>query len=264
MNRSTLFTKWVSGAAALAAALLVSGCATKGDLRALRVEMQGLAARQDSLLAVLERQSALTQDTLRRQNDQLFEIRGDVARQLQRILDELGRLTQLTGQNQRDVAALRQQVDQLARGGGMAQRSSEAIVGADQPGGQVAPTGNAQQTYNVALDALQRGSLSTAEAAFQDFVRSFPTHELAPQAHFYLGDVLYQQEELEDAIAAFGKIPELFPTHALVPSALYRMGMLHLALDDEEEAIRFFERVVNTHPDSDAAGPAREQLRELR
>jgi TolA-binding protein len=87
---------------------------------------------------------------------------------------------------------------------------------------------------------------------------------LAPQAHYYLGDILEQQDRLEDAIAAFGKIPELFPADPRVPDALYRIGLLHLALDDEDEAERAFDRVVNTYPESDAAGLAREQLRELR
>ena len=262
MNRFSRITR----AAAAAAALLISGgCATKGDLRAVRVEMQGLAARQDSLLAVLERQSAVTQDTLRRQNDQLFEIRGDVARQLQRILDELGTLTELTGQNQRTIAALRDQVERLTRGGAVAQGPGPgAGVGPDPLTGQVPAAGSAEQMYNAAVGLHNRGSLATAETAFEDFLRDYGSHELAPDAHFYLGDNLERQEELADAIEAFGKIPELFPTHPRVPDALYRIGLLHLALDDEDEAARAFDRVVNTHPDSDAAGLAREQLRELR
>jgi tol-pal system protein YbgF len=266
MTRFTRFTKAVPGAAALAAALIVSGgCATKGDLRTLRVEMQGLAARQDSLLAVLERQSAVTQDTLRRQNDQLFEIRGDVSRQLQLILDELATLRELAGQNQRTIAALRDQVERLSRGGTAAgARPSEAIVGPDQMTGAVAPSGLAEQTYNTAVGLAQRGSLATAEAAFEDFLRDHGSHELAPDAHFYLGDILEMQDKLRDAIAAFEQIPGLFPTHRRVPDALYRIGLLHLQLDDRQEAVRSFERVVNTYPESDAASLAREQLRELR
>ena len=134
MTRFTRSTR----AAALAAALLVSaGCATKGDLRDVSFEMQRLAARQDSLLAVLERQSALTQDTLRRQNNQLFEIRGDVSRQLQQILDELATLRELAGQNQRTIAGLRDQVERLGRGG-MASGPAdpnESIVGGGPGGG---------------------------------------------------------------------------------------------------------------------------------
>ena len=101
-----------SRAAALAAALLLSaGCATKRDLRDLRMEMRTLSARQDTILAALARQNAVTQDTLRQQTNQLFEIRGDVSRQLQRIMDDLARLTELTGQNQRAMASIRDQLE---------------------------------------------------------------------------------------------------------------------------------------------------------
>ena len=106
-----------SRAAALAAALLVfSGCATKGDLRSMTDQVRELAVRQDSMLSVLTRQNAVTQDTLRRQADQLFEVRGDVSRQLQRILDDLASLRELTGQNQRVIASVRDQLEGLRRG----------------------------------------------------------------------------------------------------------------------------------------------------
>ncbi len=242
-------------AAAMAAALVMSaGCATKGDMRAVRVEMRALGARQDSVLAMLARQSANTQDTLRRQANQLFEIRGDVARQLQLILDELATLRELTGQSQRTIASVRDQLERIQRG----------AITAGPVGGEVAVTGRAEVTYNTAVQLSQRGNLNTAQRAFEDFLRDFPTHPLAPQALFYLGDILEQQDRLREAIQTFGQIPELHPTAPRVPDALYRMGLLHIDLDERQDGIVFLERVVNTYTDSDAAGLARERLRELR
>ena len=256
----------IPGAAAMAAALVMfAGCATKGDLRAVRVEMRALGARQDSVLAMLARQSAITQDTLRRQANQLFEIRGDVARQLQLILDELATLRELTGQSQRMIASVRDELERIQRRAITAGPvGGEAVVGPDQLAGEVAATGRAEVTYNTAVQLSQRGNLNTAQRAFEDFLRDFPTHPLAPQALFYLGDILEQQDRLREAIQTFGQIPELHPTALRVPDALYRMGLLHIDLDERQDGIVFLERVVNTYTDSDAAGPARERLRELR
>jgi tol-pal system protein YbgF len=260
MTRSSRFNR----AAALAAALLISaGCATKGDLRALRLEMSGMAERQDSLLALLARQSASTQDTLRSQTDQLFEIRGDVSRQLQNILDELAMLRELTGQNQRTIAGVRDQMEGLRRSG-VGPGTTAGAAGPDQLGGQVAASGLAEQTYNTAVQLHARGSLTTAQRAFEAFLSSYGSHTLAPQARFYLGDILEQQDRLQEAIEAFNQIPELHPTAPRVPDALYRIGLLNLALENRQEGIRFLERVVNTFPDSDAAVLAEERLRELR
>ena len=250
-------------AAALAAALLLSsGCATKGDLRTLTAEVHALAVRQDSMLAVLTQQNALTQDTLRRQADQLFEVRGDVSLQLQRILDELASLRELTGQNQRSIASVRDQLEGLRRFGASAAGAGESALGTDQLGGEPL-AGAAEATYGAAVLQYQRGSFGTAQFAFEDFLEQYANHLLAPEARFLLGDILVQQGHPHEAIAAFNQIPELHPSSAKVPDALYRIGLVHLELGNKAEAERFLDRVVNTYPDSNAAGPARERLREI-
>jgi tol-pal system protein YbgF len=249
-------------AAALAVALLSSaGCATKRDLRDLRSELQALGARQDTILMVLARQSLITQDSLRRQTNQLFEIRGDVSRQLQRILDELTTLRELTGQNQRTMAALRDRVEGMRQGGGGGEPGAgEAIVGV-QPG---TDSGDPEGVYAAAFDQYQRGSLTTAQRAFQAFVEQFGNHERAPDARFYLADILEQQKKPQDAVDAFNKISELHPASTRVPDALYRAALLLAELGKRDEARRNLERVVNTYPESNSAGPARQKLRELR
>ena len=253
-------------AAALAAALLVSaGCvATKRDVRDLRAEIQALSARQDSILVALSRQNAVTQDTLRHQTDQLFEIRGDVSRQLQSILDEISRIGELTGQNQRAIAGMRDQLEGLRRAPAptptvdQVPGTGESVLGGG--GGGADPEG----TYAAALQAYRRNQLGTARSAFETFLEESPGNPLVPEARFYLADILVQQDEPEEAIAAFNQIAELHPTSPKVPEALYRVALLEIGRGNETTARRLLDRVVNTYPDSDAAGLAREKLREIR
>lgn len=247
--------------AALAAALLLSaGCATKRDLRDLRDELRALSARQDTILSALARQNAVTQDTLRRQTDQLFEIRGDVSRQLSLILDELSSLRELTGQNQRAIASVRDQLEGQRVGGG--QPAGGDVLAEAEPG--AGASGEAEATYAAALQQYQRGSLTTAQRAFQDFVQRYANHESAPDARFFLADILEQQDKPQEAIEAFRQVSELHPSSARVPDALYRAALLHIELGNRAEARRLLDRVVNTYPESNAAGPAREKLREIR
>jgi tol-pal system protein YbgF len=258
----------VKGFFTLAVALLASaGCATKGDLRRLGVEINSLNTRQDSLLAALTRQNTVTQDSLRRQGDALFDVRGDLSRQLQRILDELATLRELTGQNQRTIASVRDQIELLQRGGGGAPRQGEAIVGTEpgvSAGAGGAPVTAAEAMYDAAVQQYTRGSLATALRAFNDFLEKNANHALAPDARYYVGDILAQQSKPQDAIAAFAKIQELHPTSPKVPDALYRIGLIHLELGNKTEAKRFLDRVVNTYPDSNAAGLAREKVKEIK
>lgn len=242
---------------ALAALLSVTACATKGDLRNVSNEIRALSARQDSILAELRYQSSVTQDTLRTTVRDLFQIRGELVRRLTDIQDDLGRLAELTGENQRGIASLRDQMDAARRGGGSG-------GGLDLSGGGLTDGGGAaDDLYNAAVAQFERGSMQTARMAFEDFLDQYPNDELAPRAHYYLADILIREERLDEAIAQFLVIRERFPLDEKVPDALFRVGQLHRERGDLAEARRFFELVINTYPDNPVTELARRALREL-
>ena len=248
---------------AAAAVSVLGGCATKGDLRNLQTEIRALAVRQDSLIAELRRETLSTQDTLRETTDQLFDFRGDISRQLREISRSLGTLEAMVGENQRGIAGVR---DQLANLRGLA-------AGGASGGGGPAPAGEgegeemaggADEVYDAAVAQFNRGSLSAARIAFRQFLQAYPNHRLAPDAHYYLADLMVQEDQLESALEAFQEIPELFPTADRVPEALYRVALLQIELERVDEAEATLERIVNSYPDAGVALLAREKLDELR
>ncbi len=99
--------------------------------------------------------------------------------------------------------------------------------------------------------------------AFQQFLREYPNDALAPDAHYYLADILVQENQLGEAAAAFLRIPELFPTAGRVPEAWYRVGVTYIALNQLDDARVYLTRVVNSYPGTDAATAARERLAEI-
>jgi TolA-binding protein len=105
--------------------------------------------------------------------------------------------------------------------------------------------------------------LSTAQRAYEDFIEQFPTHALAPDAHFFLADVLIQQDRPDDALETLQQIPTLFPTAARVPEVLFRIATLQREAGDEDEARATLERIVATYPDASITFLAREMLEEL-
>lgn len=248
---------------AMAAALAVAGCATKGDMRNLQLEVRALAARQDSLMGELRRETRSTQDTVRQQATELFDFRGDLSSTLRAISESLTRLEAITGENQRGIAGMRDQLANLRRGAVSAPPADAGMdTGGAQPGGDTGG-GDPRAMFDAGVSQFNRGSLTSARQAFESFVQAYPTHALAPDAHYYLADILYQQNRLQEALDAFGEIPELFPTAAKVPDALYRMGSIQQELGNAAEARATLERVVNTYPDSDAATLAADKLREI-
>lgn len=256
----------------LVVALAFAGCATKGDIRNLqtefRTELRAIAARQDSVLAVLRLQTAVMQDTLRTQSDQLFDFRGQIATQLQAITQGMARLEALSGENQRGIASVRDQLANMRRGtggGGPPLQMVDSVQAAAGPGPETVPGagGNAEALYQVAREQHNRGSLTTAQRAYEDFLEQFPTHALAPDAHFFLADVLVQQDRPDDALETLQQIPQLFPTAARVPEVLFRIATLQREAGDEDEARATLERIVATYPDASITFLAREMLEEL-
>ncbi|MFO8174819.1 MAG: tol-pal system protein YbgF [Gemmatimonadota bacterium] len=249
--------------------LSISGCATKRDLRDLRSEIQALAEQQREALNQIEGLNLAVQDTLRGQSDALFESRGETLRLLRQMEQQLITLRELTGQNQRALTTLR---DLLESGRASAMPPT---VRTDPPGqGQVLdpdfepepqppPSEAAVETYNAAVRAFNRGNIGSARRAFNEFLQRYPNDPLAPDAHFYLADLLVQEDRLEEGISAFLRIPELYPTAEKVPDALYRVGVIYMTMEEDEDARQYFERVVSSYPDSGAAILAQERLDEI-
>lgn len=253
------------------AAPLLAGCATKGDLRDLQTEVRRLNQRQDSLLREVRVLLEANQDSLRGQGDVLFDIRGALGQQLADIQSQLATLQELTGQTQRNLAALRDQLE--ARRGGFGQPAAQPGDSLEEGGGaqeggappeQQPRAGGAEELYNAGITQFNRGSFLTARRAFERFLQTYPTHSLAPDAHFYLAQTLVQEGRFQEAVESFQRIPEMFPGSSRVPQALYRIGILYLEeLDDVQEARRHLERVVNSYPDSGVAELAQERLDEI-
>ena len=249
-----------------AAVVLLGGCATKGDLRSLQLEIRALAARQDSLMFQMRRDMLQTQDTLRGQSLQLFDFRGEIFRQLRDISDGLSRLEALTGENQRGISSVRDQLANIRRAPATSAGMPEGTdrVGLTAPGaGSPDAAGDAQGLFNAAVGQFNRGSLPTARVAFQQFLQAYPGHALEPDAHYFLAHILVQENRIEDALEAFQRIPETFPTAAKVPDAMYRAALLQIELGDTSDARATLERIVNTYPGTGVAVLAAEKLREI-
>lgn len=247
----------------IATITLVAGCATKSDIRDLQVELQAelrvLAERQASLQAQLQTEAGSTRDTLRNQSIQISDLRGDISQQLREIGESLVTLEVLAGENQRAITAVRGQVANMTSQS--APTTPAVLDSAGMVGGGIG--GDPDQLYRTAIEQFGRGSLNTARMAFQQFIESHPNHTLAPEAHFSLADILYQQEDFEAALDAFKEIQARFPTADKVPDALYRIALIYIEMDEIEFAVDTLERITNTYPGSIIAEIAADKLEEI-
>ena len=247
---------------------LVAGCALKGDVRKVELQVEALradlaksdaarTAERDTILAAVR----LLQQALATQQAYLVQMRGDLRTELLAVQQQLVAVQELTGQSQQRLTELRSRIESRA------QQPDPGIPNA-AGGAPVGPSGNPagpgpDQMYDVSLQQYRRGSLATARLGFREFLRVFPTHERAPDALFYIGES-FEQTAPDSAAAVYDQLVRTYPNSPRAPSALYKLGLLAEQRGDKATARNFYARVIAGYPRSPEADLARQNQQRLR
>src|SRR2546425_3518992 len=245
---------------------LVAGCALKGDVRKVELQVQALqadvaksdaarAAERDTILAAVR----LLQQALATQQAYLVQMRGDLRTELLSVQQQLVAVQELTGQSQQRLTELRSRIESRAQ-----QPDPGMPAGGNPVGASGNPAGpGPDQMYDVSLQQYRRGSLATARLGFREFLRVFPTHERAPDALYYVGES-FEQSAPDSAAAVYDQLMKTYPTSPRAPSALYKQGLLAEKRGDKGTARTFYARVIATYPRSPEADLARQNQQRLR
>ncbi|OLB53378.1 MAG: tol-pal system protein YbgF [Gemmatimonadetes bacterium 13_1_20CM_69_28] len=250
---------------------LAAGCALKGDVRKVELQVEALraeraraeaerAAQVDSLRALL----VAVQQALAAQQAYLVQMRGDVRTDLVAVQQQLVQVQELTGQSQQRLSELRARIEERAQQPVPPVDTTGRPAGGGPPGG---PSGNPggpgpDQMYDLSLQQFRRGSLGTARLGFREFLRLYPTHERAPDALFYLGET-WGGESADSAAAVYQQVVKTYPNSSRAPAALYKLGLLAEQRSDKAAARTYYARVIAGYPRSDEANLARDKLQRL-
>jgi tol-pal system protein YbgF len=267
----------LAGLAGLVGLGLTTGCALKGDVRRVELQVEALrveraradsqgAAKIDSVRALL----SVVQEKLVAQQAYLVQLRGDMKTELLAVQQQLVAVQELTGQSQQRLTELRGRLEEQARQPVPTLDTTRAGSGAGAPGGTgvpVGPSGNPagpgpDQMYDLSLQQFRRGSLATARLGFREFLRVFPTNERAADALFYVGET-FGAENADSAAAAYQQVVKSHPNSARAPAALYKLGLLAERRGDKAAARTYYARVIAGYPRSDEANLARDKLQRL-
>ena len=259
---------WVAGLG------LAAGCALKGDVRKVELQVEALraertradaerAARLDSLRALL----VAVQQALTAQQAYLVQMRGDVRTDLVAVQQQLVQVQELTGQSQQRLSELRARIEERAQQ--PVPPLDTTGRGAPGPGGgpPVGPSGNPagpgpDHMYDLSLQQFRRGSLATARLGFREFLRVYPTHEHAADALFYVGET-WASENADSAAAVYQQVVKTHANSPRAPAALYKLGLLAEQRGDKAAARTYYARVIAGYPRSDEANLARDKLQRL-
>lgn len=249
--------------AALAGLLVLAACSTRSDLERVEetmiAEFRELNERQDSLAREVRELRRAVLDSISARESEAFGVRGELGRRLDQLRDQIGRVAELTGQNQRTMARLRREIAGARTGPDTASGTPgpSGPTGDDGGGGD---GGSATQLYEAALEQFRRGAHSTARSGLREFLSEHPEHELAPDAQYYVAETYARDDQPREALEAYGRVVELYPGSRRSATALYKSGVLEAERGNLEDARVYFSRVVEGYPESDEAELARERL----
>ena len=120
------------------------------------------------------------------------------------------------------------------------------------------------ETYDRALNlVLKDKRYAQAITEFKAFNQSFPQSSYAPNAHYWLGQLLFNQGELQQAEQEFLVVVNQHKDSTKRPDAILKLGMVAQKQNDATKAKTSYQQLLKEYPDSTAAKLAKPRLATL-
>lgn len=135
-------------------------------------------------------------------------------------------------------------------------------------GGAEAPTGppagvSATSLFQDARRDMSAGNSDLALKGFNDYLSWFGSTDAAPEAQYYIGEILYSQKKYQEALQAFDKALEAYPRNAKTLDAHFMKGRTLVRLGQRTEGADEFRAIIKLSPKSDLATRSRAELKDL-
>jgi tol-pal system protein YbgF len=115
------------------------------------------------------------------------------------------------------------------------------------------PSARPQDEYDMAYGYVLHRDYGLAEQAFRDFLRKHPRERLVPDAQYWLGESLFQQQRYRDAAESFLAVSTKYEHAGKAPESLLRLGQSLAALHKKEAACATLAEVGRKYPKASAS-----------
>jgi tol-pal system protein YbgF len=112
----------------------------------------------------------------------------------------------------------------------------------------MAPSNSPKDEFDLAYGYVLRKDYALAEENFRAFLRSYPNDRLAGDAHYWLGEALFQRQRYRDAAESFLTVSTRYGTAAKAPEAMVRLGQSLAALGEKDAACSTFGEIGRKYP----------------
>ncbi|MGH8751847.1 MAG: tol-pal system protein YbgF [Burkholderiales bacterium] len=131
---------------------------------------------------------------------------------------------------------------------------------AEAPAAAKPGSGNETQSYEAAYNLFKVGNYQGAITSFQNFLKNYPSGNLAPSAQYWIGNAYFALRDFKNAIASQQKLLTTYPDSQKAPDAMLNVASSQLELSDNAGARKTLDDLIAKFPASDAAEKARKRL----
>jgi tol-pal system protein YbgF len=262
--------------------LLLAGCATKGDMDVMQHDVDELKTRYFTLdkdFGELKSETREGMDkTLKDYQKEIETLRKGTA-DLQASLDSAkvdmqvmaGKVDDASLQAKKpveDITLMKEDLDRRftaleGRVGTLEKNYDDLqkkLTDASAKQSEISP----EVMYQQGLDLLKGGDTLKAREILTKFVDKYPNHELAANAHYWIGETYYTEKSYDQAILEFEKVVKNYPDKGKVPAAMLKQAMAFKAIGDGKSGKYVLNKLMENYPHSPEAATAKAKIKEMK
>ncbi|HXZ33411.1 MAG TPA: tol-pal system protein YbgF [Terriglobales bacterium] len=237
------------------------------QVQALQDQMTHMQQSFDERMGVVKNLMDQNTDSMNKVTAAMTALQGSLDKQQN---DNSGKVDQLSGQ----IQALNDSLDELKARLAKVSKQLEDVQAAQQNQAAAAAAQQAQQQalaqapppdvlYNNALRDYNAGNNDLAKQEFSDYVKFYPTTDLAGNSYFYLAEIEFKQGDYQGAIKNYDQVLQNFPTGNKAPSSDLKKGLALIELGQKDDGVAQLRHVIQRYPRSNEAVQARDKLRKM-
>jgi len=237
------------------------------QVQALQDQMTHMQQSFDERMGVMKNLMDQNTDSMNKVTSAITALQGS----LEKLQSDNGaKVDQLSGQ----IQALNDSLDELKARLAKVSKQLEDVQAAQQNQAAAQAAEQAKQQalaqapppdvlYNNALRDYNAGKNDLATQEFSDYVRFYPTTDLAGNAYFYLAEINFKQANYQAAVNNYEQVLQNFPTGNKAPSSDLKKALALIELGQKDDGIAELRHVIQRYPRTNEAVQARERLRKL-
>lgn len=118
--------------------------------------------------------------------------------------------------------------------------------------------------YLKGLDSLKAGDVAAAREQFTRFLEQNPKHDLAANAHYWIGETHFSEKNYESAILSYQDVIKNYPGKEKVVAAMLKQAMAFNEIKDSKSAKFVLKKLIEGFPKSEEAKKAKDMLKAIK